>query len=136
VESILNALKGAGAKGEIIGPHLGVIEAVGGSIEATKTFAGTSSVLYDAVFVPGGLSVSMLNQSGDAHAFIAETYKHAKAIGASGEGSELIKSSLPVAIADPWAQPGVTPRSDTATAFIDAIGTRHWGREAVDQIAV
>ena len=49
------------------------------------------SVLFDAVFVPGGQrSVSAL--CADAHAvlFVKEAYKHGKAIAASDEGALLI----------------------------------------------
>ncbi len=136
VNAIMTALKSANAKGEIVGPHLGLIEADGGFVEATKTFAGASSVLYDAVFVPGGEgSVGKLTQSGDARAFVAEAYKHAKAVGSSSDGSQLLTSALPPAVGDPFAQPGVFGGDEIASSFVDAIAKRHWGRLAIDQVA-
>jgi catalase len=135
VKSIVSALTGASAKGEIVGPHLGVIEGSGGTVEATKTYAGASSVVYDAVFVPGGASVAVLTGNGDARAFIAEAYKHAKAISSSAEGSELIAAALH-AVGDATSQPGVFPSPEAPTDFIDAIGKRHWGRAGVDQVGV
>jgi len=135
VSAIIAALKAAGAKGEIVGPHLGIIEAEGGSVEAVKTYAGASSVLYDAVFVPGGGSAALLTGSGDARAFIAETYKHAKAIGSSAEGADLIKTAVPSEAGDPSAQPGVFLSPDDPAGFIASIGKRHWGRLAIDQVA-
>ena len=134
VGAIIAELHASGAKGEVVGPHLGLIQGDNGSVEATKTFAGTSSVLYDAVYVPGGPgSVSILTNSGDARAFVAETYKHAKAIGATADGTALITAALPTDVGDPQSQPGIA--YDNA-AFIAAIGARHWGRLAIDKVAV
>ena len=50
VEAVQAALMAEGAMGEVVGTHLGML----GTVEAKKTFANTASVLYDAVFVPGG----------------------------------------------------------------------------------
>jgi catalase len=91
VRALMKALKDAGAAGEVIGPHLG---SLGNDVVATKTFANSDMVLYDTVFVPGGAqSIQSLIQKGDAHVFIDEAYKHAKPIGAVGEGVELLTAS-------------------------------------------
>jgi hypothetical protein len=67
---------------------------LGQGVEATKTFANTSSVLYDGVYVPGGAdSVTALIHKGDARVFIDEAYKHANPIGAIAEGVELLTAS-------------------------------------------
>ena len=88
------AIKAAGAFYMIVGPHLGMLDGI--SEEATKTFANTASVLFDAVYVPGGASaIAMLKQHGDPRAFIAEAYKHGKAIAATGEGVDLVAMALP-----------------------------------------
>jgi catalase len=56
-----------------------------------KTFVNSSSVLFDAVYVPGGgESIEMLKEIPDALRFIDEAYKHGKAIAASGEGVEMV----------------------------------------------
>ncbi|MBV9022093.1 MAG: DJ-1/PfpI family protein, partial [Ktedonobacteraceae bacterium] len=56
-----------------------------------KSALTTSSIMYDAVFIPGGqASVQQLMQQGDARHFVAEAFKHGKAIGAVGEGIELL----------------------------------------------
>jgi catalase len=79
VNALMKALKDAGATADVVGPHLG---SLGNGVVATKTFANTDMVLYDAVFVSGGAqSVQSLIQKGDAHVFIDEAYKHAKPIG-------------------------------------------------------
>ncbi|MDQ2688206.1 MAG: catalase, partial [Armatimonadota bacterium] len=63
VETVQAALKAEGALGVVVGPHIGMLE---GGVEATMTFANTASVLFDAVFVPGGKdSVAALGAMGD-----------------------------------------------------------------------
>src|SRR5690606_14466253 len=63
-------------------------------IAVDKTFITTASVVFDAIYVPGGkASVDMLKEQGDAIHFINEAFRHCKAIGATGEGIELIKQS-------------------------------------------
>jgi len=137
VKSLVSALLAQGAKGEVVGPHLGALDAVGGSVEATKTFATASSVLYDAVYVPGGsASASVLVQSGDVLAFIAEAYKHAKAIGSKAEGSDVIAAALVNAAPTLAGLPGVFDSPADPAPFIQAIGDRHWGRPGLDSISV
>ncbi len=140
VEAMQQALKAVGAKGEVVGPHLGPISGKGNtSVEAVKTYANTSPALYDAVYVPGGASVAILKEKGDARVFIAQTYKHAKAIGATGEGVELLTAALPQGAAT--NQMGVVSEregnqhSATMQKFIAAIGPRHWGRPALDHVS-
>jgi len=142
VEALQAALKAAGAKGEIIGPHLGTIPGIGAadaSVQPAKTFASTSPALYDALYIPGGQSIRILKKKGDARVFVTQTYKHGKAIAATGEGVDLLKAALPAGAA--LDQLGVlserdTARLDTATQrFIAAIGSRHWGRAALDRIS-
>ena len=136
------ALKAAGTQSEIVGPHLGLLEE---GVEAVKTFANTSSVLYDAVYVPGGADgIAALKPMGDARAFVAEAYKHGKPIAATGEGIDLVMASLPSG-ADWQALSGLgvvtLPNgSDWAKAapeFLKAIAKhRHFGRPDIDQIAI
>jgi catalase len=64
---------------EIVGPHIGEIEGTGGATEATKTFANSSSVLFDAIYIPGGKeSIESLEDIPDALRFVDETYNTAK----------------------------------------------------------
>lgn len=77
------ALKAQGAKGEVIAPKLGTITGQNKSgVPADKTLFNTASVLYDAVYVPGGAkSVEALSANGDAIHFLNEAFKHCKPIG-------------------------------------------------------
>lgn len=91
VQALQQALKDAGAMADVVGPHLGTLAP---GVVANKTLANTDPVLYDAVFVPGGAgSLQTLIGMGDAHNFVAQAYKHAKPIGALGEGTELLTAS-------------------------------------------
>lgn len=135
VAAMQKALKAAGAMSDIVGPHLGAIASKNGAaVEANKTYANTASVLYDAVYLPGGQSVAALQQKGDARVFIAQAYKHAKTVGATGEGVDLLTALLPQGTSS--NQMGVVAgrsgkqQSDSIGQFVAAIGMRHWGRPA------
>ncbi|MCW3054976.1 MAG: catalase [Chthonomonadales bacterium] len=140
VKAMQTALKAAGADSDIVGPHLGMLSGKNGmNLDVTKTFANSSPALYDAVYVPGGQSVAALLQKGDAHVFIAQAYKHAKAIAATGEGVALLTSSLPEGAA--MNNRGVVSEGDTGKqavaiqTFLDAIGSRHWGRPNLERVS-
>jgi catalase len=91
VTSLIAALKDVGGQGVVVGTHLGVLAK---GVEATMTLANTASVLFDAVFVPGGAqSVKTLARLGDARTFVDEAYKHAKPIAALAEGLEVLTAS-------------------------------------------
>ena len=111
------------------------------SVASDETYDTTESVLYDAVFVPGGgQHVEVLLQQGVARHFIAEAFTHKKPIAALGEGVDLLESvgfpSIDFADMDETNSDlgVVTSRGgdlDTfKTAFVDAIRAhRHWERE-------
>lgn len=129
VTQMKDALMAAGAQAEVISKRLGSISGAGGqSLPVDKTLLTVGSLLYDAVFVPGGkASVDALKQEGDAIHFINEAFRHAKPIAAAGEGVDLLlTSSIPRASAP--ALPGVLTARDTggisslATQFVEAIG--------------
>jgi len=91
VTAMVQALHAAGAQSAVVGPHLG---SLGNGVEAGMTFANTSSVLFDAVYVPGGAeSVKALLGMGDARVFVDEAYKHAKPIAAVAAGVELLTAT-------------------------------------------
>ena len=93
--TIEGALSAAHVSSEIISKFGGTIKsAEGGEIEVDKTFLTAASVLYDAIYVPGGdLSIDALTAHGEALTFIHEAFKHFKPIAASGEGVELLTRS-------------------------------------------
>jgi catalase len=107
-----------------------------------KTFANSSSVLFDAVYVPGGEeSIEILKEIPDALRFIDEAYKHGKAIAASGEGVELVQETKTGewVTDDDAAQQGVLFAQDAdslAPDFIEAIANHRFHNRQVDKIMV
>ncbi len=143
LERVRSALQGAGARLEVIAPVLGEIAGAGGSVEADKTFLTGASVFYDAVYVPGGAgSIEKLSGSADAIHFVNEAFRHCKAVGATGEGLELLRAS-DLRKAEVQGLDGMELSSDAGVvvqgkagklgpfteAFIAAVAQhRHWDR--------
>jgi catalase len=140
------ALKAAGAMAKIVAPHGGtVLGAKGTELTVDFSFLTTSSVLFDAVYVPGGgASVAALLKEADAVHFVNEAFKHCKTIAATGDGADLLsatyigaefKNEGGLSKPQPGADPGiiVSKSSDVRKAandFIAAIAQhRHWDRE-------
>jgi len=109
----------------------------------------TGSVLFDAVYVPGGeQSVASLMKIGKALHFITEAYTHCKTIAATGEAAALVTAALrgademvkPQPERTPLdADPGIilygAPTAQMTAQFITAIGKhRHWERESKGQV--
>ncbi|MBE2226263.1 MAG: catalase [Ignavibacteria bacterium] len=93
ITSVISAVKKAKAVPVVIAPHLGnIISQNGSQIKTQESFLTASSVLFDAVFVPGGAkSIETLTGIPEAAEFINQAYKHFKPIGANKEAIELIK---------------------------------------------
>lgn len=147
VNAMKKALTAAGAVVKIVAPRLGSLKTAGGAGANTElkidfSFLTTSSVLFDAVYVPGGAkSVAALKGEADAIHFINEAYKHCKAIAASGEGVELVRASHINAAKNPKEKDvGVVLSEDgklqkAADAFIKAVAQhRHWEREQMPTV--
>ena len=89
------SLKQAGVMSEVISKFGGEIKGSDGkAIPVDKTFLTSASVLFDAVYVPGGAqSIEALKTEGEAIHFVDEAYKHCKAIAATDAGVEFLKFS-------------------------------------------
>ncbi|MBV4358706.1 catalase [Pinibacter aurantiacus] len=132
------ALLNEGAMVHIIAPHLGNITgATKEQIPVDQSLLTAASVLYDAVYVPGGKgSVASLQNDADAIHFLNEAYKHCKAIAADADaGAVLEKTYFGKNLADKKAMTdGVLMMSDIkklSREFISAIAShRFWEREA------
>ena len=145
VESVKQALKTEGAKAMVIAKHGGKVSGRSGSVEVDKMFVTTASVMFDAVYVPGGDHAEKLVQNGDAIHFINEAYRHCKAIAASGEGVRLLEESclpdLPGSSSDDGVKrdKGVViaarANEPLTRAFIEAISHhRHWERKQKESV--
>lgn len=95
VTQVIEALKNAGVHSEIISMNQGMITSVDGrQLEVNKNYASAGSIMYDAVYVTGGRqNVDTLLAQGDSLHFVNEAFKHAKTIGATNEGVELLEAS-------------------------------------------
>lgn len=104
VEAIKAALKAENVTAKVVAPRIGRIETGDGAeLEAEESFATTASVLFDAVYVPGGKqSVETLAGKGDAVHFVREAFKHCKPVAATGEAVDLLTGlpGLSLAAAD------------------------------------
>ena len=92
LELACDALESAGATVKIIAPISGEVSSLQGkSIVVDHSLPTVSSVLFDAVFVPGGIdSAKTLCLNAHAVLFVNEAYKHGKPIAASDDGALLI----------------------------------------------
>ncbi|KAK9479571.1 catalase-like domain-containing protein [Lipomyces japonicus] len=94
------ALEAANAFPFVIGTKRAPIYADGESkstsngVVADHYYDGQRSTLFDATFIPGGSHVSTLRKNGQIRYWIAETFGHLKALGATGEAANLVKESL------------------------------------------
>lgn len=133
-DASLNAVKAAleakGAITEIIAPRQGMITSAGKTkIMVDQSFLTAASVLFDAVYVPGGKeSVKALQAEPNAIHFLNEAYKHCKAIAADDDASPVIKATY-----IDETEAGVLTNKDVkklSEDFINAIaGHRFWQRE-------
>ena len=80
---------------KIIAPHGGTIKCDENmEHKVAAAIMTTESVLFDAVFVPGGKkSVDALLKNGKFSKFISEAFKHCKAIAVCNEAEDLLKNS-------------------------------------------
>ncbi len=141
---IQEALEAEGAQAKLIATHGGQIKNdEETSVKADHSFLTTGSVLFDAVYVPGGkASTNILRKTPEAVLFVNEAYKHCKPIAASGSGVDLLQIAC-------WGkdkdliihkEDGVvvseTYSAAFAKEFIEAISAhRFWDREKNDSIA-
>ena len=141
VTQMKNALVAGKAVVKIIAPKLGLIKGInGGVVKADQTFLTAASVLFDAVYVPGGAkSIAALLEEQDPVHFVNEAYKHCKAIAIDDEAIELLNAtyiarSVAGASEKEMAKSGVIINA-SPKIFIKAIAQhRFWEREKKDKV--
>lgn len=151
LSQVIQALKGAGARADIISKYRGMLKSSSGEkLEVDKNYLTAASVMYDAVYVPGGKeSIDTLKMQDDAIHFVNEAFRHCKPLGATGEGIELFKvADLPdIKFAGQKSADKVVSDKGVVTSgkeggsdsfnksFIDAIAKhRYWDREKKEQV--
>jgi catalase len=143
------ALAAEGARVEVVSQFLSPIKSVNGKqLIPDKNLISVSSVLYDAVYIPGGEeSIEAINDQGAMVIFIEEAYKHCKPIAATSEGVNLLAE---LGLVDSEAagtksnqiinELGVValmskPNAGFTKAFVDAMKMhRFWERENDESI--
>ncbi len=91
------ALEAAGAQAKLVAPRLGMLQGESGAqVSVDFSFLTAGSVLFDAVFVPGGeASANILKGDAKALLFIKEAYLHCKTIAATDAGIGLFAAASP-----------------------------------------
>jgi len=95
VEQMKKVLMAEGAVVTIIAPQLGTIPGEKEtSLKVDQSFLTSSSVLFDAIYLPGGeAGVKALTKEMEALYFIDEAYRHCKAIAVDGEAIDLFQAT-------------------------------------------
>lgn len=133
--AVRDALVASGATVKMIGSRLGEVKcSQGRPLQIDKSLATVGSVMFDAVYIPGGQrSVEALCRDANAVLFVKEAYKHGKGVAASNEGGMLItRAARSSVMSDVFKGPGVitagpnTPTDDFVKAFIDAVATHRF----------
>jgi len=93
LKMVKDALEKAGAAAKIIAPRLGTLKGKDGDeLLIDHSLLTAASVLFDAVYVPGGAaSVAALIDERDAVEFVTEAFRHCKPIIATSEGVDLLR---------------------------------------------
>jgi catalase len=94
------ALEAEGAKVEIVAPRQGTLNGANkAKQQADQSFLTAASVLYDAVYIPGGdKHLATLAADPDAIHFLNEAYRHCKAIAADETARAVFESTYFAAI--------------------------------------
>jgi catalase len=93
---VKQALEAGGAHPEVVSLALGGVRAADGTVvPVDKSSQVAASVIYDAVCVPGGSEhVLALAELDEVARFIAEAFRHGKAIGVAGDAAELLAAGI------------------------------------------
>ncbi|QEL03569.1 catalase [Olivibacter sp. LS-1] len=146
VNNMKTALVSEGAVVHIIAPRLNAVVSMDGEeVPVDESFLTAASVLYDAVYVPGGTnSVATLEAEANAVHFLNEAFKHCKAIAADEQAIQVLEATyfankLPADFSEETIlAEGVAVSSDQkklARLFIKAIALhRFWEREKPRQV--
>ncbi len=128
VQNMASKLQRKGAQVKTIGPLLGQVKGADGHLlDVDKALFNTSSVLFDAVYIPGGVaSADRLAAEPDALHFVSQAYKHCKAIATDKDAAHILEKS---AIVYNNEDAGIITNGKAET-FIKAIAShRFWERE-------
>lgn len=139
VKTMKDALEKQGAMTKIIAlKSKSVVSADGKEIKVDHALRTVASVLFDAVYVPGGeKSIAALTDEPDAVEFVNEAFRHCKAIAGSGAGVNFLKEETYVRKAkdDKAVILSDSGAKGATKDFINAIAEhRNWEREKMRKV--
>ncbi|PVX52451.1 catalase [Balneicella halophila] len=114
----------------LIAPNGGIVKCSDNmEHEVDAMLSTTESVLYDALYIPGGKkSIDELMKEAKVFKFIKETFKYCKAIAVDGEADKLLEKCIDV----PYKDDKAVFIDEKPEKFVDAIAKhRNWEREEV-----
>jgi catalase len=138
VHTMKEAIEAEGGVVEIVGCHLGFITSLNDEqLPVDDTVLTTASVVFDAVYVPGGAnSVASIEADADAIHFLNEAFKHCKPIAADVTAVQVLEATYFAKKVQ--ADEGVLVQEDTAALAADFIAAikqhRFWERERARKI--
>lgn len=128
VESTIKTLRRYGVDYRIVSEKFGTIRSSDGQkVRVNETFLTTSPVLFDSLYVVGGLANHQAKLNSDITNFINEAYKHYKPIGVATSGVPFFNNSN--------AKPGpgiafASNNPDFGIEFVNIIAQqRFWDRD-------
>jgi len=137
ISAVKSALLAQNAAVEIIANKKGAITSLEGTaIPVDKPFPNAASVLYDAVFIPGGrASIDTLKIMGVPIGFVQEAFVHGKPIAVAGEGAEILEKAA-ITSSDPGVTVAQADMSAFSASFIDSIKQHRFFDRNVESIPV
>ena len=135
VTNMKNALLKENAKGFIIAQHLGsLVTEDNGAITVDFSFLTTSSVLFDAVYLPHAKEITALVENDDVNEFLNDAYKHCKVIGANGKATNVVNAASFASKINNNDQGLILTNATTSEGFVQEFITamgkhRFWERE-------
>jgi catalase len=125
IARLREALDVEGAVLRVIAPHGGKLSKDGATEIVERTFATGRSIEFDAIVVADGAP-----KDGDVRAVVMlqEAFRHLKALGAWGDGAEVLRSAG-IALSAPGVLTSDAAAGDLATGLVAALGRhRSWER--------
>jgi catalase len=137
VKAMKTALEKEGAQAKIIAlKSKAVTGADGKELKVDHALRTVASVLFDAVYIPGGAaSADALTGEADAYEFVNEAFRHCKAIAATGAGVDFLNVTFAGKAENDQAVITAKNGAGAAQAFIKAIAAhRNWDRETARKV--
>jgi catalase len=137
LKEMKEALLKEGAAVKTVGPRNGgIVAADGKAVPADFSLLTASSVLFDAVYIPGGeASSQVLSEEPAALHFVNEAFMHCKAICATGDADGFLQNSFASGVDDDEALIVSESVESAVTDFISAIANhRNWDREEARKV--